>query len=116
MAISTYKMNKTLKQAAVGGEVEFTDFITAVKEKRERKERRSQAYQKVLKRTIKEVKDEEERNQEFKDTLEKKVKFCPKCGYKTVVENHKFLCIRKCRQCDWQSKPWRRVEDNPFAL
>ena len=116
MAISTYKMNKTLKQAAAGEEVEFTDFITAVKEKRERKERRSQAYQKVLKRTIKEIKDEEERNQEFKDTLEKKVKFCPRCGYKTVVENHKFLCIRKCRQCAWQSKPWRRVEDNPFAL
>jgi ribosomal protein S27AE len=116
MAITTYKMNKTLKQVSEGAEVDVLDFIGAVQEKKERKERRNKAYHKIIKKTIKNIKEEEERNEEFKDTLEKKVKFCPRCGYKTVVENHKFLCIRKCRQCSWESKPWRKVENNPFAL
>lgn len=108
-------MKKTLDKAAAGGEVDAVDFIEALQEKRERKKRRNNAYKKVLKRTINDIKDEEKRNQEFKDTLEKKVKFCPRCGYKTVIENHKFLCIRKCRQCSWESKPWRKIE-NAFGV
>jgi len=112
MALTTYKMKKTLDKAASGEEVDAVDFIEAIQEKKKRKERKNDAYQKLLKKTIKEIKGEEERNKEFKDTLEKKVKFCPKCGYKTVVENHKFLCIRKCRQCSWESKPWRKTESS----
>ena len=108
-------MKKTLGMASSGGEVDAVEFVEAIQEKKKRKERRSNAYQKILKQTIKDIQNEEERNKEFKDTLEKKVKFCPKCGYKTVIENHKFLCIRKCRQCNWESKPWRKTE-NAFGV
>jgi len=108
-------MNKVLKQVNIGAEVDVIDFINAIAEKQERKERKNKGYQKVLKKTIKEIKHEEERNREFKDTLEKKVKFCPKCGYKTIIENYHILCVRKCCQCDWKSKPWRK-NDNGFTF
>lgn len=111
MSVTTYWMNKTLKQAAAGEAVDFEDFIRATEEKKKRAERKKNAYRKRLLKTIKDVKDEENRNQQFKDTLEKKVKFCPRCGYKTVIDNHKFICIRKCRQCNWESKPWQRRDD-----
>lgn len=116
MEISTYKMNKTLKEVEQGKDVRAEDFIAAVNEKKKRKQRRSEGYQKILKKTIKDIKEEEERNETFKNTLEKKVKYCPKCGYKTVVENHKYLCIRKCRQCDWASKPFKRPVQNGFGF
>jgi NADH pyrophosphatase NudC (nudix superfamily) len=115
MAITTYKMRKTLKEAETGKEVDALDFIGAVQEKKERQERRSKAYRKVLLQTIKGIHKETERNEEYRDTLEKKVKFCPKCGYKTFIENHKFICVRKCKQCQWESKPWRK-DDTAFSI
>lgn len=117
MTITTYKMNKTLKQASSGESVDAVDFINAIHEKKERKARKNKAFRRILQSTIKQMKEEEERNKEFKDTLERKLKFCPKCGYKTIVEHHKLLCVRKCLQCNWKSNPWKKpTNDNPFLI
>jgi NADH pyrophosphatase NudC (nudix superfamily) len=107
--ISTYQMNKALQKT---GDVAADDFIGAVQEKQVRQKRRKSAYSQLLKRVANDMQEEEKRKVEYRDTLEKHVKFCPKCGYKTVIENHVFICIRKCRQCLWQSKPFRKPNDN----
>ena len=108
MTMTTYKMNKTLKAAATGGDVSAVDFVKAVNEKAIRKVRKNKGYQSTLKTKIKEIREEKERNVTYRDILERKVKFCPKCGYSTIVENHAHNCFRKCKSCTWKSTSWKQ--------
>lgn len=108
-------MKKTLKAAEEGEAVDALDFVGALNEKKERTKNKKKGYQKLLKKTIGNIKEEENRNKEFRNTIEKKVKLCPLCGYLTKIEHHTFLCVRKCKQCSWKSKPFRK-NTNIFAL